>query len=236
MKIVHKFIINLIFIAILFSCKSKKSSKEKEEVITIIRNAVCIWNNIGLRETPSKDGKWITSLSIGEKCYYLEEEKEVNEENKIVKYLKIELKDGKSGWIQSDFIFVDGVPGVFINDAPIYNRPDLLTKTDKFFSKFDIVGIGRNQDDFYEVKGKRKNGKWIETGWVKKSNISLSDSDIALAKFAVKALSIEDPIKRKAAIKEILDNPDFTYSVFLEDLRKEFTKESDVEEIQEENE
>ena len=64
----------------------------------------------------------------------------------------------------------------------------------------------------------------------------MSDSDIALAKFAVKALSIEDPIKRKAAIKEILDNPDFTYSVFLEDLRKEFTKESDVEEIQEENE
>lgn len=223
--------LSIIFIVLLFSCKGKKNtSTENLQVETVNTvKAVCIWDKVSVRETPYKDGKWLTSLSIGEKCLYLGEEREEVDGNRIYKYLKIELQDGKKGWVQADFIVIDGVPGVVINDAPIYNRPDLLTKTDKFFSKFDIVGVSNSQNDFYEVKGKRKNGKWIETGWVKKSNISLSDSDIALAKYASKALSIEDPVKRKEAIKEILDNPDFTYSIFLEDLRKELVGESSEE-------
>jgi len=223
------FAIYLIFIIALYSCKNKKTTTseiEIQEENSDVIKAVCIWDKISVRETPSKDGKWLTSLNLGEKCNYLNETKEVNEGNKIVKYLKVELQDGKTGWVQSDFIVIDGVPGVIINDAPVYNRPDLLTKTDKIFSKFDIVGVAKSQQDFYEVHGKRKNGKWIESGWVKKSNVSLSDADIVLAKFASKALSIEDPIKRKKAIKEILDNPDFTYSIFFEDLRKELVGES----------
>lgn len=232
MKVTLKFnLLSIIFIVLLFSCKGKKNTSTEnlqEETVNTIK-AVCIWDKVSVREIPSKDGKWLTSLSLGEKCTYLNEEKEEIDGNRIYKYLKIELQDGKQGWVQSDFIVIDGVPGVVINDAPVYNRPDLLTKTDKFFSKFDIVGVSSSQNDFYEVKGKRKNGKWIEIGWVKKSNISLSDSDIALAKYAAKALSIEDPVKRKEAIKEILNNPDFTYSIFLEDLRKELVGESTEE-------
>jgi hypothetical protein len=206
---------------IVSGCKTKKSTGE-ENLSGESRkgDAVCIWDNLSLKESPDKDGKWLASISLGEKCIFLNSEKEDINGEKKTRYMKIRLKDGKEGWVQSDFIVVDGKPGVIIQDAVIYSRPDLLTKTSKSFSKMDIIGVKGTQNDFIEVTGKRKDGKWIETGWIKTSNISYSEIDIAVAKYAAKALSIEETGKRDAAVKEIVDNRDLQGSSFIADLKE----------------
>lgn len=218
-----KYYATLIFFAVLIiisGCKSKKSTAEVAATEGYTKgDAVCIWDNIPLREDPGKEGKWITSVSLGERCKYLNSDKEETNGGKKIKYLKVSLQDGKEGWVQSDFIVLDGTPGVITRDAVIYSRPDLLTKTDKSFSRMDIVGVMEIQDDFVQISGKRKNGKWIETGWIKPANISYSDVDIAVAKYATKAMAITDAGKREAAIKEIVENNDLQESAFIADLK-----------------
>jgi len=207
-------------IIVLSGCKTKKTTGD-DSVANDSRkgDAVCIWDNISLKESPGKDGKWLASLSLGEKCLYLNSDKEETNGEKKTRYLKIRLQDGKEGWVQSDFIVLDGKPGVILQDAVVYSRPDLLTKTEKSFSKMDIIGVKGEQNDFIEVTGKRKSGKWIENGWIKASNISYSEVDIAVAKYAAKALATTDKEKRDAAIKEIVENKDFQASAFTAGLR-----------------
>jgi hypothetical protein len=215
------FIIFVMVAAITFSaCKRKNTTVGGEEVaIDQTGNAVCIWDKVPLKETPANDGKWMASISLGEKCNYLDEEKEVTVGEKKIKYLKVELQDGKQGWAQADFIVVDGKPGAILQDAVIYSRPDLLTKTGKSFSKMDIVAIKGEQNEFVEIVGKRKEGKWIESGWVKPANITSSEIDVAVAKYASKALAMEDNAKRIEAVNEIVGNSDLQESVFIDELR-----------------
>jgi hypothetical protein len=207
-------------IIVLSGCKTKKTTGDENAANNSRKgDAVCIWDNISLKESPGKDGKWLATVSLGEKCIYLDNSREETNGEKKTKYLKIRLQDGKEGWAQSDFIVLDGKPGVIIQDAVVYSRPDLLTKTDKSFSRMDIIGVKEAQNDFIEVAGKRKAGKWIEKGWVKEPNISYSEVDIAVAKYAAKALAIADKEKREAAVKEIVDNKDLQESVFIADLK-----------------
>ncbi len=218
----HSFTLIILAVLIIVSgCKTKKAPGEEKATNDSPKGAaVCIWDNISLKATPDKDGKWIASISLGEKCTYLNDKKEeVNGEKKTC-YLKMKLQDGKEGWVQSDFIVLDGKPGVITDDAVIYSRPDLLTKTAKTFSKMDIIGVKSEQNEFIEVSGKRKDGKWIETGWIKPSSISYSDIDIAVAKYASKALATEDAGKRESALKEIVDNKDLQESVFIADIKE----------------
>jgi hypothetical protein len=218
-----KYYVTLLVFAVLIvmsGCKTKKSTGEDNSTGNNLKgDAVCIWDNIPLKETSGKEGKWLASVNLGEKCMYLDNSREETNGEKKTKYLKIRLQDGKEGWVQSDFIVLDGKPGVIIQDAVVYSRPDLLTKTDKSFSRMDIIGVKEPQNNFIEVAGKRKAGKWIEKGWVKEPNISYSEVDIAVAKYAAKALAIADKEKREAAVKEIVDNKDLQESVFITDLK-----------------
>lgn len=218
----------MLFISVLFvlSCnKSKDNGNETSNSGTI----VCIWENTPLRETPDNSGKWIASISLGEKSEYLKEEKEVANGDKSIKFFKIKLQDGKEGWVQADFVVLNGQPAAIINDAEMYSRPDLLTKTGKAFSKMDIIGLKTEQNGFVEVVGKRKNGKWIESGWIKPTNLSTSDIDIAVSKYAGKALAINDIDEQQKAINEIINNSDFAGSIFIDELKKLLIPETPAE-------
>jgi hypothetical protein len=221
---------------IMSGCKTKKTTGDENAASDSRKgDAVCIWDNISLKESPGKDGKWLASVSLGEKCLYMNSDREESNGEKKTKYLKIRLQDGKEGWVQSDFIVVEGKPGVIVQDAVVYSRPDLLTKTDKSFSKMDIIGVKGEQNDFIEIAGKRKSGKWIEKGWIKASNISYSDVDIAVAKYAAKALAITDKEKREAAVKEIVENKDLQESVFISDLKNSLVPAEDFIEAEVKN-
>lgn len=211
----------LVFImaaCVAISCKGKKQAEDAVAIAEEASYAVCVFDRASLKETPEEKGKWMESLSIGEKCEYLDDTKEDNSGKKPVKYYKVRLQGGKEGWVQANLMALNSKPAAINQDADVYSRPDLLTKVNKKYGKMDIVAVTATQGDFIEVTGKRRDGKWIETGWIKATNVTYSDVDIAVAKFGSKALQIAEPEKQKEAINEILNNTDFANSIFISEL------------------
>ena len=176
--------------------------------------AICIWDQVSVRDTPDAKGKWLTSISVGEQLEYLGEDASDAQDDKKT-YTKVKLTDGTEGWSRKDFIIPDGQVAVFLENNTIYRRPDLLTKTDDEFSQMDIIAITATQDDWVEVTGKREEGTWISTGWVKGNKLSKDATDVAVAKFGRAALNEEDGDKQKEALKDILDNSDLSSSKFI---------------------
>jgi len=195
--------------------QSEEPQEMKEEV-----PAVCVWDNISVRETASSKSKWLTSISLGERIVFMGDEALDSTDNDRL-YYKIRLADDTEGWAIADFIIPESSAGAFIVDADVYKRPDLLTKDDKSFSQMDIVAVKSTQDDWLEVVGRRSGSKWIENGWVKNNTLSQKDVDIAVAKFAAKALNVEDVEEKAEAIQEILDNSDLSGSSFHDLLKAE---------------
>jgi uncharacterized protein YgiM (DUF1202 family) len=182
--------------------------------------AVCVWDNLSVRAEPNSKSKYITSISIGESVTLLGESAVDSTDNNR-QYTKVTLADGKEGWAQGLLLIEGGMAAVLTQDASIYKRADLLTKSDKSFSEMDIVAIKSLQDDWAEIVGKRNEGTWIETGWVKKDALSPKPVDIATAKFGRLGLNEKDPEKRKQAISDIINNPDFSGSSFIPKLEGE---------------
>lgn len=221
MRKVNLFISFIIIALFSVSCNSGSAPVSDSGDSTV--TAVCVWDNISLKETPDESGKWICAISIGETVTYMDDTKEVASDKKTVTYVKVKLKDGKEGWAQSDFVILNSKPAAVVDNAEIYSRPDLLNKTGKSFSKMDIIAVKSEKEGFIEVVGKRKDGKWVESGWIKPKAITYDEVDIAVAKFAAKALEITDSKKKEEAINEIVNNADFKNSVFISTLVKSET-------------
>jgi hypothetical protein len=194
------------------------------------QTAVCVWDNAPLKDSPEENGKWLCGISIGEAVTYLNDSKEVKTSKKTVQYIKVHLNDAKEGWVQSDFVIVKSKPAAVAEEATIYARPDLLNKSEKVFSKMDIVAVKSEKDDFIEVVGKRKGGKWIETGWIKSNTVTYAAVDIAVSKYANKALAISDKRKREEAVNQILTNSDLKSSIFISLLQKPDTEKTTLTE------
>lgn len=225
-----KLILSLLTIATLtISCKNNKSEEDVKDKNTSVSEvadsetqkketankiAICVYEGLSVRNKPSKEGKWLTKMSLGEKITYLQED--VIDSLSKKSYSKIKLTDGKEGWTQSRFIVIDGKVGVLVEDASVYRRPDLLTKTDKKYSEMDIIAIQKVQDDWMHVKGKRSEGEYVEEGWIKSSNISNSDIDIATAKFTLSALSSKGSMSEQIEeLQKIVNNSDLSSSKFI---------------------
>ncbi|TYP97508.1 SH3 domain-containing protein [Tenacibaculum adriaticum] len=221
-----KILITIISISFLFtSCKQEgKTTKTKDDNQTIQSlsdsteevepsEAICLLDKLSVRETPNAKGKWITSMSLGEKVIFTGAETTDSISKK--QYYKVKLVDGKEGWTRSSFLVVDGKVGVMLAEVSIYKRPDLLTKTENKYSPMDIIAVISTQDEWINVKGKRADGKYIEEGWIKSSNISENPVDIATAKFAITALSKESMTDRIEALQEIVNNSDLATSSFI---------------------
>lgn len=218
-----KLFITIISLSILLiSCKGgDKSEKTTEDTIKGSEDkvviAICLLDNLSIRETPSAKGKWITSMSLGEKVMFTEEETTDAVSKKV--YYKVKLTDGKEGWTRATFLAVNGAVGAMLEEASVYKRPDLLTKTDKKYSIMDIIAVTENKVDWMKVKGRRTEGEYIEEGWIKSSNISNDEIDIATAKFARSAMSKSTMTERIKALEEVINNQDLSSSKFINVLK-----------------
>ncbi len=204
-------------------CKDNKNSENKGETSAIeesisekeekTASAICLLDKLSIRENASAKGKWITSISLGEKVTLTGEETIDSVSKK--EYYKVKLIDGKEGWTRSTFLAVNGKVGAMLENAVVYKRPDLLTKTEKEYSIMDIIAVTETQGDWIKVKGKRSEGKYIEEGWVKTSNITNDEVDIAAAKFAGIANSQPTMTERIKALKDVINNSDLSSSKFI---------------------
>ncbi len=204
-----------------YSCKSganKPAGDEgtgaagTEEVVAVEEApAVSIyWGNLGLRDAPNKNGKWLTSIKMGEKLTSLGITAMDSANN--TEYIKVRLMDDKEGWTQSNLVVVNAEAAVLVSDAEIYSRPDLLNKTDKKYSKMDVVAVMQSEGEWIEVKGKRAEGSWVESGWIKPISISYEDYDIAVALYTRAAMNEKDATKKETALEDIIQNQDLSKS------------------------
>ena len=209
----------------LFGCNTKNEQllndgedNAVESAEPVSSTAVCIWDQISVRQEPNEKSKWLTSVSLGEKVTFLNETILDSVANR--QYVKIRLSDDTEGWSLADFIVHDGKPAVFLGDAEYYKRPDLMTKSGVSFKAMDIVAISNEQDGWCEVKGKRADGKFVTTGWIKPENLSLKDIDIAVAKYTSAAMA-KTGEEKLGLLKQILENSTFTDSYFIPMVKKE---------------
>jgi hypothetical protein len=178
----------LIPVLILVACKGKQSDTSvTEENTTQPIKGVCISTGTPLREEPKKEGKWISSMMLGETLTYLGETV-ADSANPKQDYYKVELSDGKLAWARTYGILINAEPAAIISETPLYKRPDLVTKTDKSFKIVEFVAIIGEKDDWAEVVGAEKR----KTGWVKKESLSTNAEDVAVATLAQKDLLDKD--------------------------------------------
>ena len=217
-------------LALLAACSTgeQEQKSQKADIATTpataeenpLRVAVCIWDDISVREEPSGSSKWLTALSLGEEinAYRIL----ATDSAKDREYIKIQLKDGTEGWSVASFIVPDSRPAVIISESSLYRRPDVLTKTDENFAMTDVVAVLQVQGDWVEVRGQRSGDNWLDQGWVKSSNLSYEKVDLAVAKFAKDALTKTSPQEQANALKTLLDNKDFSSSVLMEPMRAHY--------------
>jgi len=183
---------------------------------------VSLWNGLALRETPDKKGKYITLVNIGE-TFTTADSVEVSDEDE---YLYVQLRDGTSGYILNRLVMQKAVPAVILKDAPIYRRPDALTKTSDTFYAMDVVGYSEMDEDYQwmKVKGRPAGSKWFKEGWIKRENASQESLNIAVASLVKKALEEEDADKRLEMLEAIRSNNDFGDSDLLPNVEQLLSK------------
>ena len=180
-----------LMLAVIFSaCKGKETSTAENTTTKVEKvPAICISNGVPVREEPSKDGKWLTSLNLGESMVYLGEEyKDSTGNNKD--FYKVELSDGSQVWARTYGILLNAKGATILSETPIYKRPDLVNKTDKNFNPLEFVAIIGEKDDWVEVVGSNKR----KSGWIKVQYTSTNPEDVAVATLAFKSLLDKDGV------------------------------------------
>jgi hypothetical protein len=177
--------------------------------------ALCIWKEVSIRETPSEKGKYRTTVYLGEKLHVMPDTASETVNDKIYNYQLVKLGDGTQGWIRKEFIAINAVPAAFLHDAMIYKRPDLMTSSKKNYTAMDFVAVkNTNKDGWTEVIGKRSGDTWFTTGWVKNENLTMDQKDVMFSVLYLKAMDITDEVKRSEEVQNILMTSDLTESVF----------------------
>ena len=190
------------------------STEEAANQRTTNHLAVSLWNRAGLRTQPGrgKDAEWITSINFGELVTYTGEEQEVASEDRT--YAKVELADGKSGWVNKYLLAVGAMRAVALQDIEVYQRPDLTTYDGDKFEEGEIFAvIEGDRKDWVEVLGKERE----EKGWIRvnQAKYKTDEIDVTVAILLDRAQAISDPVEREEALKNIAENSTFSSSALM---------------------
>ena len=213
------YFLELAIILLAFGCNKPTENTNDASVEEVIENqisAICLWNNLSLRESPGDDGTFITSVNLGEKLDFLDSIYTDESSSKKYRYANVKLSDGKTGWIREDLIAIDAQLAVITETASICKRADLLTKTDKSFEEMDVVAVKSTSEGWAEIKGIIKGGTWFTEGWVQESALSYRTPDITDAILVSRALTLEDSVKKYEELKRVYEIEYEDYSVFKE--------------------
>jgi hypothetical protein len=188
-----KLYFTLIFLtaaAVMISCKGKKGAEGEEETAGKTTDSIPAVNvydysayGLPVLEDYYDAKSRLTFLRVGESVISLG----TRETDTISKkdYSRIRLSDGTTGWARSDYIIENAVAGAIIEPTPVYERPDILTKSSrKEYDGLDVVAVVDEKDDWYNVTGRNN----LNKGWVMKESVSISKEDVAMTILARKEL------------------------------------------------
>lgn len=163
------------------------------------KQGVCIIDNASIRSEASKNGKWLSSLSLGET---------VKIEGKVVKdpadpkneYYRVKLSDGQKGYVNTYYIVRGAYVGAVQAPAKVYKRPDLIAETDKKFEMLDIVAIEEETDSWVRVTGEGR----ATSGWIVKTFVRSAKEDVVTAVSLRKALTKKEKTITKEEIERFV--------------------------------
>jgi SH3-like domain-containing protein len=182
-----------------------------------METAVCVWDAVGLRAEPGKNGRTLEIIYFGEEVFLMGEESYIPDEKRT--YTQIRLKNGKLGWVH-DYLLVKGASMVVVLEkARIYKSPDAATTvTDQVFEPGELVAMAHFQGDWVLLVGKKK----AKSGWIKGVNkVSIKDNDLEIAALYTAAMKEEDLNKRAAKLRDLSNRPDFDKSPLAPMIRSE---------------
>jgi len=218
--------------AILLSCqKQPKPQPETNAIPAIKPTSVCILDGTALWKNPlqkKEKGSWLSSIRLGETVDLMEGTM-VDSTDKNREYCQVGLSDGKTGWASSYGLVKNASAGAVKEETPVYQRPDLLTITDKKFKMLAIVAVTQTKEDLCEVTGEASSIK----GWIRKDAILTSKEDLTVAVLASKIFKEDAKKTRNEQLNKIIAASPYPDSYFMEKFRLELVPEADLKEGEE---
>lgn len=174
---------------------------------------VCLYDGLAVRSEIGKTGKYLSSLSLGETVKWTgtSDKDEAGKE-----YLKVELSDGKTGWVSANGMQTGARMGAVRDDTPTYKRPDPVTATNQKVAFMTIVAVAQQKDEWLQLVGEGKK----QLGWVKKDTVTLDQEDVTNAILATKKLRQKDGLTLEQKIELIAKASPNPGSYFVQKLRE----------------
>ena len=197
------------------SCKRKNAEALAAGVPALAddKAGVCLIGGLGVRAEVGKNAKFLSSLALGEGVKWTGS---TQKDESGREYLKVELSDGKSGWVAASGLATGAQIGAMREESISYKRPDLLTASPLKIPVMTIVAVIQQKDDWFQIIGEAKK----PLGWVRKDSVTVDKEDVTVATLATRKLREKDGLsldKKIDAIVKISPNPD---SFFIQKLRE----------------
>lgn len=212
------FILLVSAIWLMFACASKEDRDETKVTIppvSELKSAVGI-RAFSVKEASTDDAKDIATIQKGERFTVLGDTASIKTaDNKRIKLVKIQLANGKEGWLNESAVAVGAVAATLIKDAPVYGRPHMLIPTNQVFKRMDFVAATISKEDGWaQVAGRSSSSNGYISGWILSENITTSAKDVGVSILYARAMSFDNKAQQKVELKKILDNPDLSSSLF----------------------
>jgi hypothetical protein len=179
---------NLILLAlaglVFSSCSQKATEAEATADGTVSADTLKTfvnWPEVGIHETPAEKGKYLTSVYMGEQLTVMGDTATEKSGDRTYHYHKVQLSDGKQGWVRDEFIAINSSPAACIAATQIFKRPDIAAVTGKEFAMVDFVAAKPSEGNWIEVTGRITGEKWFTTGYVQKSSLTFDPVDVEFA-------------------------------------------------------
>ena len=167
---------------------------------------VCVFSEIGLRETPGPYGRFKTTLYFGDQVRISNAPpRRFGGKN----YLEV-MRGTEIGWVEEDAFIKGGGVVVLLTDKQIHNSPNVASATSDYFKAGDLYVL-TDFDGSNWVELMTRQGTTV--GWIKGiDEVSFSQETLGFANLIHQARRIEDANTRKVEFRKIKYLPGFSRS------------------------
>jgi hypothetical protein len=194
----------------------------QKDLSSLQNSAVCLWPDLAVRKEAGNNAKYLSSLSLGETVKLLGDEV-VDSANSSRGFVKIELSDGKVGWVNKYCIVPNARAGAVKQEEIVNKRPDPLTSTGKKLQPMKLVAVSEPKDGWVEVVSEKRE----LSGWISESAVSVDPKDVTIAALASqKGISFNDTSKVK--IEKFIAESPYPDCYFVTALKEKISTNSNV--------
>jgi len=158
----------LLVISLFLSCTWKKNKNAFIE-------ALCIVGSSPVYEMPEMTSQVIASFHLGEQVKIMNRAKSKRRTNSQL--VEIQATDGTAAWTLYENLLTNAVPAAILEDAVIYQHPEMNTQTDKKFHLAEFAAVTDQNESWVRIMGAGKK----KEGWIPRECITTHPGDVNVA-------------------------------------------------------